>query len=85
MSMSLSTSTAAQQWLDQFAPGDQAAAVDLLNALVLVSSDEFRDRLQERMLRYAANVQGPVGLYAERELQPTPLFAESLGILWCAC
>ena len=80
MSMSLSTSTAAQQWLDQFAPGDQAAAVDLLNALVLVSSDEFRDRLQERMLRYAANVQGPVGLYAERELQPTPLFAESLGI-----
>ena len=76
MSISFSRSALAQQWLEQFAPGDQASACELLDCMLLVSSDEFKNQVQEAILQWAAEVNGPVGLYAEREGLPVPLFAE---------
>jgi hypothetical protein len=80
MTMAFSTSDVAQQWIEQFAPGDQALACELLDALVLVSGDEFKNQVQEIILRWATNVNEPMGLYAEREGPPVPLFAEDVAV-----
>lgn len=57
-----------RQWLRQFALGDRGLAIELLRGLELVSRDEFADGLRALILERAEEVQGPVALYAEREL-----------------
>jgi hypothetical protein len=71
-----------QKWLDQFASGDRSLAEELLSSLLLVSRDDFNDQLRALILERAAEVDGVVALYAERELRhrlgiPNRLFKES--------
>ena len=57
-----------RRWLSQFALGDIGLATELLRDLELVSRDEFADGLRALILERAEQTQGPVALYAEREL-----------------
>src|SRR5258708_5697207 len=72
----------ANTWIRQFASKDQADAVSLMQAIVLVSRDEFAERLRQLVRRYSEQWSGPIGLYAERELprrfgRPLRLFRET--------
>lgn len=71
-------------WLRQFAEHDQKLAAELLKIFCFVSRDEFATRLREQVLREAELSDGPIALYAERELGhrqgvPHRLFKESKG------
>src|SRR5438128_11933908 len=71
-------------WLKQFDVSDQAAAADFIDAMLLVSRDEFFERLRALILDRASQVKGPIGLYAEREICrdsdiPNHLFQEDRG------
>lgn len=79
---SILESIQAQAWLKQFRVADQDRAAKLLSKFRLVSRDEFADGLRELVTLRADSVDGPVGLYAERELRvrlgvPNRLFKES--------
>lgn len=79
----LETTELAQRWLGQFLLGDKALAKELLQALELVSRDQFADGLRNLILEKAGETTGPVALYAERELRhrhgvPHRLFKESV-------
>ncbi len=72
---------ATRAWLAQFDPVDQPAAIQLLGALRLVSRDGFFEGLRSLILEKSEG-EGPIGLYAERELKhrkgiPHKLFRES--------
>lgn len=71
-----------QAWLAQFSPGEQPLVSDMLRRILLVSRDEFAERLQALVRRRADDGLMPVGLYAERELRkrggiPHRLYKES--------
>lgn len=72
----------AQAWLAQFNVADQPIVVDLLRSMLLVSRDEFTERLRALLIERLDNGDGPVGLYVERELPKDendavrPLFSE---------
>ncbi len=79
-----SASDFAQPWLSQFRVADQVLAGELLDSMVLVSSDNFRNRLSDLIQECKSAIEGPVGLYVERELKledgygrPEPLFSET--------
>ena len=80
----IETTEIAQRWLSQFSIGDRALATELLQAIQLVSRDEFADGLRALILEKVGEHAGPVALYAERELGhrhgvPHRLFRESSG------
>jgi hypothetical protein len=56
------------RWLAQFDEADRALARRLLGALVLVSHREFEGALISHLRRVAHDIDGPVALYAAREL-----------------
>lgn len=69
-------------WLGQFDPADQPTAQILLEAMKLVSRDEFAERLRELVLERLNDGSEPVGLYAEREVRkrlgvPNRLFKQT--------
>ncbi|GLO12049.1 hypothetical protein PPUJ20028_06300 [Pseudomonas putida] len=69
-------------WLGQFSPGDRKLAQQLLDAFVLVSRDDFIEHMRALILAQASRIDGPIGLYAERELPhrfgvPHRLFKEA--------
>ncbi|WP_445673084.1 phosphoribosyltransferase-like protein [Pseudomonas inefficax] len=69
-------------WLGQFSPGDRLLAKQLLDAFVLVSRDDFIEHMREMLIAQADRLDGPVALYAERELRhrygvPHRLFKET--------
>ncbi|WP_146140714.1 hypothetical protein [Haliangium sp. UPWRP_2] len=71
-------------WLAQFNTNEQPILVKMLQAMSLVSRDEFTERLRSLIIDRMAKGRGPVGLYAERELRtrneiPNRLFRESSG------
>ena len=75
------TSPLAQDFVRQFEAADQALATDLLQNLRLVSQEELAAGLRELILERARAGEGPIGLYAERELpqregRPHRLFKE---------
>lgn len=81
---SILNSEAGMTWLRQFALHDQKLAADLIKVFCFVSRDEFASSLRERVLNEANRVNGPIALYAERELRhrfgvPHRLFKESTG------
>lgn len=81
---SILDSQSGMAWLRQFAPHDQKLAANLLGVFCFVSRDEFATGLRDLVLREARSVDGPVALYAERELSrrfgiPHRLFQESRG------
>lgn len=55
-------------WLGQFAPEDQPDAIELLGHMGLVTRDAFAERLLGLILGRLAEGDGPIGLYAEREV-----------------
>lgn len=55
-------------WLGQFDLTDQDNVVALLRAMRLVSADEFSAGLRSRLIQSAAETEGAVALYTEREL-----------------
>ncbi|TGU89258.1 hypothetical protein EN794_046045 [Mesorhizobium sp. M00.F.Ca.ET.151.01.1.1] len=68
-------------WIGQFEIKDQPTAATLLESMHLVSRDQFNERLRELILARSKG-DGPIGLYAERELNhrngtPHRLFKES--------
>ncbi|MFE4109406.1 hypothetical protein [Kosakonia sp. YIM B13611] len=58
-----------EKWLNQFDELDREVAKLLLNSLTLVSHTEFRRNLENLIMEASAKVDGPVGLYAIRELK----------------
>lgn len=81
---SMLESEAAKAWVRQFALRDQQLASEMLGIFVFVSRDEFASGLTAQVLRHAEFVDGPIALYAERELGhrlgiPHRLFKESTG------
>lgn len=74
--------TGALAWLGQFSPGDRLLAQKLLDGFVLVSRDDFIEHMRTLIISQAQSINGPVGLYAERELPhrygiPHRLFKEN--------
>ncbi|MCM2286891.1 MAG: hypothetical protein NDI81_19065 [Desulfobacula sp.] len=57
------------KWIKQFSIDDQALACDLLNAISLVSHDEFLESLRQRIIDTTKQVKGMVALFAEREIR----------------
>ncbi len=79
--LSLSDTDACKTWLSQFKVDDQAKAIKLIDSMLLVSQDEFIDRMRNIILKRAEVSQTPIGLYAEREIkkwrgEPNRLFKE---------
>lgn len=61
-------SAATQAWLSQFDPLEQPDAQAMLQAMLLVSRDEFAERLQTLVRQRIDAEPGCVGLYVEREV-----------------
>ncbi len=79
--MTLSQTDVVSPWLRQFSIDDQHKATQLLDSMVLVNQVDFSNRLHDLVLRHANQIDGPIGLYAEREIQhrfgiPHRLFKE---------
>lgn len=56
-------------WLSQFSPEEQVPLAAMLRAMRLVSADDFVNRMRELMIRALGDgKEGPIGLYAEREV-----------------
>jgi hypothetical protein len=75
-------SDAAKVWLSQFKPQDQETAIDLIQESLLVSRNNFVERLKLLVLERINESSGTVGLYVEREVRkykgtPNRLFKES--------
>jgi len=71
----------AVDWVGQFEIEHQATAIELLDAMTLVSHEEFMSGLRAQLIRRGQELTGVVGLYAERELRkwrgiPNRLFKE---------
>ncbi len=78
----LSENSHAINWLAQFSSKDQSLASELLDALTLVSRDKFAEQLRDLIKNVSQSINGPVGLYVEREIKkwnkvPNRLFKES--------
>lgn len=74
-----------KRWLRQFDDLDQEIAIQFANSLTLISHTEFRRKLEQNLEEAARDVEGPVALFAIRELpksapeqwmtpQPMPFF-----------
>ena len=71
-------------WLAQFDPFEQPAMQAMLEAMLLVSRDDFPERLQTLVLQRIEAEPGCVGLFVEREVDgprdaPDPLFRQASG------
>ena len=65
----LPNTLAGQTWLEQFHDDERETAIRLLAALTLVSHSAFERELRPRILAEAEAVDGPVALYATREVE----------------
>ncbi|PZO71584.1 MAG: hypothetical protein DI636_03400 [Pelagerythrobacter marensis] len=70
IALRLPNTLAGQAWLDQFDAEDRELAIRLLSTLTLVSQTAFERALQTLILAEATEIDGPVALYATRELAP---------------
>jgi len=70
------------EWIKLFNPEDQQVAVELLDQIRLVDSKEFSSKILALIIQTSETIDGPIGLYAEREVkkdereQVVPLFNE---------
>ncbi|WP_441005215.1 phosphoribosyltransferase-like protein [Rhizobium leguminosarum] len=60
-----------KRWLRQFDDLDQETAIFLANSLTLVSHTEFRRKLEQNLEEAAADIDGPIAVFAIRELPKT--------------
>jgi len=80
--MVLANTEAAIAWLAQFKKSDQARAAQLINAILQVSYQDFMNELTSLIRARSEDVDGPIALYAEREVRvrlgvPQRLFNET--------
>ncbi|EIZ79825.1 hypothetical protein WSK_1573 [Novosphingobium sp. Rr 2-17] len=68
-----------KDWLRQFDVVDHEAAARLLGALTLVSHSAFERAIQTLILREAEKVDGPVALYATREVKGIVNYWEAMA------
>ncbi len=83
-SASILESEAGKAWVRQFGLRDQALAAEMLANFIFVSRDEFATGLTDQVMLHAQSVDGPIALYAEREVRhrlgvPHRLFKETRG------
>ncbi len=69
-------------WISRFQATDQSCATELINSIVEVSYNDFMNDLTSLIVARSKQVEGPIGLYAEREVKgrlgvPNRLFKES--------
>lgn len=81
--INLSDTDACKNWLSQFKVDDQAKAIKFIDSMLLVSHEEFIERMRNIILKRAEVSQTPIGLYAEREIkkwrgEPNRLFKEKI-------
>lgn len=81
---SILESEVAKAWVRQFDLRDQALAAEMLGNFVFVSRDELATGLTDQAMLCAESVDGPIALYAEREMRhrlgvPHRLFKETTG------
>lgn len=82
--MALAETEKAIAWLAQFRKSDQAHAAELINAMLQVSYHDFMNELTSLIRARSEEVDGPIALYAEREVKdrlgiPHRLFKENKG------
>ncbi|MFO0452155.1 MAG: hypothetical protein ACK52I_26470 [Pseudomonadota bacterium] len=80
--LKLTETKAAIEWVGQFDVRHQVLAIELLDAVSLVSNQELMSGLRDLLVDYAQATKVPVALYAEREVKkwngiPNRLFKES--------
>lgn len=68
-----------KDWLGQFDPVDHETAARLLGALTLVSHSAFERAIQTLILQEAEKVDGPVALYATREVKGIVNYWEAMA------
>ena len=71
-----------QEWLCQFDIAAQGDMIKMLQAMRLVTRDQFAESIRERLLQASEQAEGRIGLYVEREIPPKnhppePLFQQS--------
>ena len=67
----LSENANAENWLKQFSGAEKEVAASLIDQILLVSRDSLASQLQSLIQRISAddiNFQGPIALFAEREI-----------------
>lgn len=74
--MKLSETEAGINWIKQFPESEQYLAISLIDSLTRVTRDEFCQDLISLIAQCAKDADGPIGLYAERELHGNPLYKE---------
>ena len=79
--MNLSDTDVGKEWVGQFAVDDQALSMQLINSLLLVSHNDFIERMRDEILKQLDNASLPIALFAEREIpkrngEPHKLFNE---------
>jgi hypothetical protein len=80
--MALADTEKTTTWLTRFEKGDQSAAFDLTNSILEVSYHDFMNGLMGLILVRSKRADGPIALYAEREIKawrgiPNRLFKET--------
>lgn len=66
-SLNLLITERGRAWLEQFAESDRPLVRQLAEMLSLVSIQEFERALQQAILKYSGENEGPIALYAVRE------------------
>jgi hypothetical protein len=80
MALRLPNTTAGRSWLGQFDAADRKTATRVLASLTLVSHSAFERSLSTLILREAEKVEGPVALYATRELEPDTNYFAAMAV-----
>lgn len=57
------------KWLQQFEPSFRARAENMISQLVLVSSDEFRNKLLSEIKTLAETLEEPIAMFSSRETE----------------
>ena len=68
ISSRLALTESGQLWLNQFDEADRRLARDFLSMLTLVSHSEFERAIESLILRRMDEIEGPIALFAVREL-----------------
>lgn len=71
MSKKLSQTEVAKQWLEQFIGPDRVTASKLIDKITWISAVEFTKTLETEINMLSESVDGPIGLFIERELRNT--------------
>lgn len=77
----LSAAVTSRQWIKQFSPADQGAAINLVDALLLMNEEDVSSEIRKQLQRLAQTRSGArkkIGLYAEREFAEKLIFKSKL-------